>query len=505
MINSNSYIENRISKTNVNVAILKNNKSFFSIYNPEREVDFFCNDEKIKSSGFICIAGIGNGYHIKKISEQFPEKFILAFELNNTTLEFLQNTNNFDFTKNKNVKLITLENLQTEIISLYNPIIYENFYFTYIKNWLDYHNNFIKEIENKINNAISNISADISVQSHFGKIWMHNILENINFINKYNQQNNFKINTSKVAAIIAAGPSLDKTIQKLKSNLDKYFIISTDTAYPTLLQNNITPEVVVSIDAQIYSREHFIGNRNKFNNTIFLLDLCSNSSIVKKINPNNILFFNSGHPFCNFIEQKTNCYFINLNSGRGTVTSTAYDFALKCVFEKIELFGTDFSFFQNKPYTKSTYLEKQFLNQSNKLKNLETQYTRLMFRTEIIKNTQGILTTKLLDEYRISQEQMFKQTNAKIFSASKESNPMNLDLNFETNKSFIKKEITLSMNNVNLDFLKDYHKKLSKIQSIHETDLIYPILPLIAWGKNKKIDFFSLINLAKKLIHNYTI
>ena len=47
MINTTSYIKNRISKTNVNVAILKNNKSFFSIYNPEREVDFFCNDEKI--------------------------------------------------------------------------------------------------------------------------------------------------------------------------------------------------------------------------------------------------------------------------------------------------------------------------------------------------------------------------------------------------------------------------------------------------------------------------
>ena len=34
---------------------------------------------------------------------------------------------------------------------------------------------------------------------------------------------------------------------------------------------------------------------------------------------------------------------------------------------------------------------------------------------------------------------------------------------------------------------------------------IYPMLPLLAWGKNKKIDFFSIINIAKKLIHNYTI
>ena len=505
MKNTNSYIENRISKTNTNVAILKNNKSFFSIYNPEREVDFFCNDEKIKSSGFICIAGIGNGYHIKKISELYPEKFILAFELNNSSLDFLQSTNNFEFTKNKNIKLTTLEDLESQILNYYNPIVYENFYFTYIKSWLDYHQSFYNEIEQKINNAISNISADISVQSHFGKIWMHNILENIDFINKNNLNNEFNINISKTAAIIAAGPSLDETIFKLKNNLNQYFIISTDTAYPSLLQNNIFPDVVVSIDAQIYSREHFIENRIKFNNTIFLLDLCSNSSITKKINPNNILFFNNGHPFCNFIAHKTNCNFLKLNSGRGTVTSTAYDFAIKCGFKNIEFFGTDFSFYKNKPYAKSTYLEKQFLSKSNKTNNLETQYTKLMFRTETIKNQQGIRTTRLLEEYKIAQEQMLKQNNGNSYCASIYSNPMNLNTNGTTNKNSIDDEISFSVKKINLNFLTDYEKKLTKIKSIHETDEIYPILPLFAWGKNKKFDFFSIINLAKKLIHNYTI
>ncbi len=504
MIDKNSYIENKLSKTNVNVAILQNNKSFFSIYNPERDIDYFCNNEKIKYAGFICIAGIGNGYHIKKLSEKFPEKFILAFELNNTSLDFLQSTNNFDFSKNKNVKLTTLENLQTEIINHYNPALYDNFYFTYIKNWLDYHNEFINEIEQKINTAVSMISSDFSVQAHFGKIWMHNILENINYLKKNKIKNTFKINNSKTAAIIAAGPSLDETILKLKNNLDKYFIISTDTAYPTLLENNIFPQVVVSIDAQIYSREHFIGNKNKLNNTFFLLDLCSNSSIVKKINPNKILFFNNGHPFCNFIEHKTNSNFVKLNSGRGTVTSAACDFAIKSGFNDIEIFGADFSFYKNKPYAKSTYLEKQFLNHSSKINNLETQYTKLMFRTQTYKNEQGFLTTKLLDEYKIAQEEIFKQAKLNFFCASDKYNPMKLDVKSKI-KNSIAKEIILSTEYINLDFLKDYSKSLSQINSINESNIIYPILPLFAWGKNKKFDFFSIINIAKKLIDNYTI
>ena len=170
-----------------------------------------------------------------------------------------------------------------------------------------------------------------------------------------------------------------------------------------------------------------------------------------------------------------------------------------------EFFGTDFSFYHNKPYAKSTYLEKQFLNLSCKLMNLESQYTKLMFRTETITDNKGTLTTKLLNEYKGSQEQMFKQTNINIFCASEKCNPMNLKLNNKTNNTCINNEITFVTSTINLDFLKEYYLKLSQIKSDKETDIIYPILPLLAWGKNKKIDFFSIINLAKKLIHNYTI
>ena len=103
--------------------------------------------------------------------------------------------------------------------------------------------------------------------------------------------NNFEIDNSKIAAIIGAGPSLDETILKLKYNTKKYFIISTDTAYPILCKNEIIPDVVTSIDAQIYSREHFIGIKNfKSSKTIFLLDLCCNKTIAKQLNPNQILF-----------------------------------------------------------------------------------------------------------------------------------------------------------------------------------------------------------------------
>ena len=43
--------EIRNLKTNIEIATLKNNKTFYSIYNPQRDIDFFCSNEKIKSHG----------------------------------------------------------------------------------------------------------------------------------------------------------------------------------------------------------------------------------------------------------------------------------------------------------------------------------------------------------------------------------------------------------------------------------------------------------------------
>lgn len=502
----NSYKENSISKTNIEISTLNNNKTFYSIYNPQRDIDFFCSNEKIKNSGFICIAGIGNGYHLKQLSEKYPDKFILAFEINKTSLEYLKQTNDFSFIQNKKILFTTLDELENKIIENYNPAIYENFYFTNIKPWMDFHEEYFDLIKEKINNAISIISSDFSVQSHFGKIWMQNILQNTNFLIQNNFQKKFEIDNSKTAVIIGAGPSLDESINFIKTHKENLFIITTDTAYPTLLKQNIIPQVVVSIDAQIFSREHFIGiNKTNINDTIFLLDLCANSSIVKKINNENILFFTNGHPLCNYIEENSKGKFLRLSSGRGTVTTAACDFTIKCNFENIILIGTDFSFYQNKPYTKGTYLEKQFLSQSNRNKNLETQYTNLMLRTEIFKNEEGFFTTKLLDEYRIYQKKMINDSTSKFYVLNKNCNPMNLNI-FDTKfleQKNSKGKFFLSNPFIKKEIIEQLCKDLST--ETNQFEKIYPMLPLLAWGKNKKIDFFSTINIAKKLIHNYTI
>ena len=62
-----------------------------------------------------------------------------------------------------------------------------------------------------VQEKIDSLSADFSVQSHFGKIWQRNILVNTRFLDGTFPD---RINPEKTAAIVAAGPSLDRSIEK---------------------------------------------------------------------------------------------------------------------------------------------------------------------------------------------------------------------------------------------------------------------------------------------------
>jgi len=111
-----------------------------------------------------------------------------------------------------------------------------------------------------IESAIEKVSADYSVQAHFGMRWFCNIVRNLRSLeaanNKPGQRNILeKIFNGQIthAAICAAGPSLDLHIPLLAEQKRKnreLFIIAADTSLPALLRHKLRPDAVVSIDCQ---------------------------------------------------------------------------------------------------------------------------------------------------------------------------------------------------------------------------------------------------------------
>lgn len=495
---SNSIYESIIlSKSNIQVPLFKSGRSVDSRYFPEKEAEKII-AEISNSYKIFLVFGIGSGILIQKLYKKFPDAKILAMEKNKSDLEFLEQLKLIhELKQNSNCLFFSSENLIQVLLTSYIPSVHGDLRIIEQRAWIQENKEDILQIKNDLSLALKKISADFSVQSYFGKIWQHNIFSNLKlFSQNKNDFSDIKIPLDKTAVIVAAGPSLDKTINEILNNRNLYYVISTDTSISVLLNNGIIPDAILSIDGQLVSSTHFLlKNKNLLKNMIFIFDLCANSSAVKKVYEisKKVLFSVSAHPLCKYIKSFFPSSFISLQTGSGTVTIAALDFAIKAGFQNIQIFGADFSYTNGKPYTKGTYLDKEFGKIQNKINSSEKKFVSLMFRTELKKISQKKYTTEVLESYKLSMEEYLIN----------EKSTFNLenDIYFvkNTNSQTIKFENI--ENNVNFDF---FMKNLLDKKLFSEQELLI-FLPYIAWlRKNTNInDFDKLQKLALSSIVRY--
>lgn len=487
------YSDFFITKTGSKIPILQDGKSIESKYNPEKDADILLEQNSEKNDFFI-VVGIGSGIFLTKLSQKFPSAKIIAVEYSKTDIDFLSELETIkDCKKNKNIIFSDFKNLKINILNNYIPAIYGNAKIIFQRIWSLENQNFQKKIKNEIQTSLDIIAQDYSVQSHFGKIWQKNIIENLFCLSKLQKTECINPDRKKIALVIAAGPSLDKNIEIIKKTPEDFYIISTDTAYGILLKNKISPDIVVSIDGQNISTNHFFYKID-YSKTNFIFDLCANSCITKKIskNSNKIFFFSNGHPFSEYAKNFSSSI-KSIFTGSGTVTIAALDIAIKLNFKQIFILGADFGYINNKPYAKGTYLDNIFSKDSFLTDSLEKKFTKLMFRTELKKITSKKTTTSVLESYKFSLENFLHEQNIDFFI---ENNIYKISKNENINNDFIKNE-KFDFNN----FLKKLNSKDFSSQNI--------FLPYIAYLRTQKefkdFNFEQLLKLAHYSIVRYNI
>ena len=478
------YSEIILSKTGIEIPVFKSGKTVDSRYDPEKESLRLL--EQIKpETHFLIIIGIASGTFINTILENRKDIYILAVERNEKDIEFLNKLPLIQkLSNNERVSFCSISELQNKIIELYVPAFYGNLQVIEQRGWITENSDCIQIINTIINKAVGIVSSDFSVQSHFGKLWHHNILSNIKSINKTFAVPDFPLN--KTAVILAAGPTLDSTIQKLQNNKNEYYIIATDTALSITASYNIIPNAVVSIDGQNISNVHFTHTTNQENTeTLYLFDLCGNSSAVNYVLQNNgkVCFFTSGHPFSEYINRHFSLKLPSLFSGAGTVTITAVDFAFKAGFKNIEVIGADFSYSNGKPYAKGTYLDRLYNQNANRFLTTQKQFSALEFRTELIKTTNNY-TTQILDAYRISFEQylndnkldFYKENYTYKITRTQKPQLINFTKTDNIDGSKILDELKLLYSSKKAETI------FNTVFDLTESDVC--ILPLISWLRN---------------------
>lgn len=507
------------AKNGEEVPLFANKKPMHSKYNPQREAELCGADIK---SGFVVVLGIGGGFHIEALLGHLEaEHALVACEADEESLAFCLTLSRVkQLLEHKNVSFCTLSELEEKISAQYVPSFYGDFHFLPHRAWEAENGELAKRANAHITRALKAISADFSVQSHFGKIWQRNILLNMKFCGAFhNSAGYIKAKNHLTAAVIAAGPSLDRSILDLARERERYVIFATDTAYGALLAHGIEPDVVVSVDGQSVSCTHYFPCPTK-SGTVFVFDLCASSRAVRLVQErqNAVYVVHSSHPLAVLAAQGTGVP--HIQSGSGTVTIAACDLARVWGFTKIALFGADFCYNNGKAYTKGTYLDTAYYKDAFRLKNAETAFANLLFRTEtkaisvsrpFSKGVKNAFSSQVLEGYEASlldwaraNDFTLKET---VLVQKKEYNKEENDTN--AGARFCAKDFFCAL----ARFASEPHTEGGQ-KSAYKQDILphdcAPFLPYIAWlRKNaqslKKHSFFDLLKLANSNAKRYTI
>ena len=389
---------------------LRKEIAFHSKYNPVREGQQFASQcAGSPEDTFFIILGICGAFHIEALRNAFPHSSILAVEKNQADLNFVKKLPLAEkLLQDSRIILTSAENLQETLFTRFIPAEYSAIQLLSLRAWEQNFTDEARAIKECVQKTLSAISADFSVQSHFGGIWQRNIFVNLRQAADFTPSS-MTFDRSKKAAVIAAGPSLDQSVEELKKERDAYVIIATDTAYRALLRHGIVSDVAVSVDAQMISHAHFFEAKKESH---FVLDLSANPATARTLSRQAPLHFvQTGHPLSAYASQLSKTPLASLQAGSGTVTIAAADFAIQAGFDELVFFGADFAYHQGKAYASGTYLDDLYNTKSGRLKPAESFFDALLFRTPLIQKGEGVYSTEVLDSYRKSLDAFLTVNN----------------------------------------------------------------------------------------------
>jgi len=369
---SNLKIEIVETKTGSAVpAILFDNKKIFlhSKFNPEKEAERFIGQIENFNFDLFVILGFGFAYHVEELLKKIGKNSIILIIEKEACIfyEAIKNRDLSNFLSN-NKTIILLDPTEEKIAQFMKGKSSKKVTFINHRGSFQLNSSYYKNITAKMKSYISTKEVNIATLAKFEKLWSSNISKNIISIIKTPGVNIFYDKFNSIPAIVvAAGPSLNKSISFIKQNSSKSIIIAVDTSLKILLKNNIVPHFTISVDPQIINARYFEGLKEI--DTILVTDPTVHPSLFRFFKGQKV-FTGVAFEIMKWIEKITG------EKGEithgGSVSTNAYDFAKRLGCNKIIMVGQDLAFTEGLAHAKGSYLDEQLHNKTFKFKTIET-------------------------------------------------------------------------------------------------------------------------------------
>ncbi|MDR2795775.1 MAG: DUF115 domain-containing protein [Spirochaetaceae bacterium] len=385
-----------------------------SLVSPEREAEKLAST--LTREQYVVLLGLGAGFAAEAILARDDTAYLLAIEYDiNGLAELLCH---YDYIKIFNDPRFFIladpcsPEIEKHILSTFQPALHNGIRTLPLRARTMHDDSHFTPAAEAVKSAIDKVASDYSVQALFGKRWFSNIIRNIFTAEK--QSCIFA--PVKHAAICAAGPSLDLQLDLITRKRKAFFLISTDTALPTLLEAGLPPDAVISIDCQHISYYHFMKRLPP--DIPLFLDLSSPpllTTLAKRT-----FFFSGGHPFSVYTTHFFR-HFPVIDTSGANVTFAALSLAERLGASVIELYGADFSYPKGKLYTRPAYLYSYFRRKQNRFGPAENSAASFLYNTKSLQRVENgsswYYQTRALSMYREKFEQKVSSTGIRLNAA----------------------------------------------------------------------------------------
>ncbi len=253
---------------------------------------------------------------------------------------------------------------------------------------------YYREIDNRIIELLDLARINRATLEKFASVWQGHIFSNLkSMLTRPGINGLFGKFKDKPAVIVSAGPSLDKNAKWLYMAKGKMLIISVDTAVRTLLNNNIMPDFILSLDPVIENYYHLEGLEEQLKDVCLVANPVTYPEIIKKYK-GHVLIMTYGDPLIQWFER-----FIDEKGETmvgGSVATSAFDFAYRLGANPIILIGHDLSFYGRRAYTEGSYYNQRWVEEINGSETLSAKHGRtisLETGTEADDFFSGVVTT----------------------------------------------------------------------------------------------------------------
>ena len=217
---------------------------------------------------------------------------------------------------------------------------------------------------------------------HMLPLWIKNIFRNYAQWSHdcSSQRLRFGLPQTTLPVIVAgAGPSLEQHLEFLKQHRSRFYLLAVDTAYSTLLQSGITPDLTVVQESQFYNLYDFLSHPQL--QCDLLADISSYPRVVRLADEWNCgkrvyLFASEFADISLFHRLKAADLLPPIFPPLGSVGTTAVRAALQISNSEVIIAGLDFAFPSGQTHSRGTPHHQLSLLHCSRLRELEDMTSR---------------------------------------------------------------------------------------------------------------------------------